>query len=79
MSDLDERAWWVFRMPEATVYVPAQTEAKARNALASNSYKGAPVDSWPLKWTRICSRQALARELLTPRSLPSESKEQDHE
>lgn len=64
MTDLDERTWWVFRMPESTVSVPAPTEQRARSALAANSYRNAPVDSWPLIATRVTSRQALARQAL---------------
>lgn len=59
MSDLDERAWWVFRLPESTAYVPASTELRARSVLAIHCYKDAPVDSWPLIGTRATSRDAL--------------------
>lgn len=68
MSDDDERARWVFRLPEATCYVPAGSEEAARKALVANSYKGAPVHEWPLLSTRVTSRNALAASLLRPRA-----------
>lgn len=63
-SDQDERAWWVFRLPEATAYVPAATEAAARAAIERDAYKGAPVDSWPCVGSRFTSREMLSAELL---------------
>jgi len=68
VTDLDERAWWVFLAPGGKAYVPAATEQLARSVLASNCYPGAPVDSWPLEGTRFTSRFALSRELLRERS-----------
>lgn len=64
VSDLDERPWWVFETPGSTVYVPAETEARARTALAASCYPNAPVDAWPLIGTRVTSRQALAASLV---------------
>lgn len=63
-DDLDDRAWFVFRLPEATRYVPAGTEAQARSQMRVNSYENAPIDTWPLIGTRFCSREALTHELL---------------
>lgn len=65
--DLDERAWWVFKMPESTAYVPAASEEAAREVLSKNCYPKAPVHEWPLISTRVCSRQALTAALLRPR------------
>lgn len=45
--------WWIFKMPECTVYVPATSEADARIRLRAHCYKGAPVDSWPFLGTRL--------------------------
>ncbi len=64
---MDELAWWVFQMPEATCYVPAESEAAARAALVVNCYRGAPVASWPLVSTRVATRQALAASLMRSR------------
>ena len=52
-------AWWVFQTPGSVAYVPAASEQKARSALATHCYKDAPVDSWPLIATRVCSRAVL--------------------
>lgn len=64
---MDEKTWWVFRMPECTVYVPARSELDARAALLRDCYKGAPVHTWPLISTRVCSRQALTASLMRSR------------
>lgn len=64
MSDLDERAWWVFQLPGSIAYVPAGSEEAARAVLRKTSYQGAPVDSWPLISTRVTSREALVKSLL---------------
>ena len=63
-ADLDERAWHVFALPASTAIVPASTEADARAVLASHSYPGAPVASYPLVATRWTSRAAIVAELL---------------
>lgn len=68
MSDLDEQPWFVFRLPEATAYVPASSEERARRQLVASSYKSAPVASWPCIGSRYASRQALVRALLRPRA-----------
>ena len=52
-------AWWAFQTPGSVAYVPAASKQKVRSVLATHSYKGAPVDSWPLIATRVCSRAAL--------------------
>lgn len=67
-TDLDERAWWVFRLPNATAHVPAASEPEARAVLRRTAYEKAPVESWPLVATRVCSRQALTRSLLASQS-----------
>lgn len=67
--DVDDRPWFVFRLSDiATAYVPAETEEQARANLVRSSYKGAPVESWPLIGTRFCSRQALTASLLRKRT-----------
>lgn len=69
--DLDERAWWAFQPPWGAVfYVPAVSEDAARAILADTCYRGAPVRTWPLVSTRVCSRLALAASLLRPRQSP---------
>lgn len=76
--DLEERAWWVFALPESTSYVPANSESEARRRLAATSYKGAPVHLWPLVATRVTSRQALVASLMkspSPTSSGSSSTE----
>jgi hypothetical protein len=67
---LIERAWFVFRLPEATSYAPGDTEDEARAVVRRNSYDKAPVDSWPCIGSRFCSREALTRSLLRPRVPP---------
>ena len=62
--DLDERAWWTFRMPAAVVHVPAADEGEARAKLRATCYQDAPVDAWPLIGSRFTSREALALSLL---------------
>ncbi len=69
-SDLDERAWWVFQTPSSVAYVPALTEQRARSVMAANAYPNAPVDAWPLVGTRVTSREALTRDLLTKGNNP---------
>jgi hypothetical protein len=72
VSDLDERAWWVFRLPEAVAYVPAGSEEQARAVLASTCYPAtkrypaAPVHEWPLTRTRVCSSAALTKGVAKP-------------
>ena len=61
---LEERAWWIFRLPgspgvEATAYVPAESEETAREHMRRSSYKDAPVHDWPLIGTRFTSRDRL--------------------
>lgn len=68
MRDLEEREWWVFQLPAATSYVPARSEAEARDSLRRTAYEKAPIETWPLVATRVCSRQALTRSLLASRS-----------
>lgn len=68
LSDLKERTWWIFKLPNATSYVPASNEEDARRKMAQHSYVGAPVHAWPLIGTRVCSREALTRSLLRKRS-----------
>lgn len=67
MSDLDERAWWAIATPMgATWYVPATSEAAARQALAvtvDKAYRDA-VQVWPLVSTRVTSRERLAASLM---------------
>lgn len=65
--DLEERTWWVFKLPEATSYVPANSEAEARAKMRKNSYEKAPVHTWPLIGTRFTSRQVLTASLLRHR------------
>ncbi len=64
VSDLDERAWWVFALPAALVYVPAASEESARRKVVATCYDGAPVERWPLVRTRVCSRERLVASLL---------------
>lgn len=61
ISDLDERAWWIFQLPEAVTAVPANTEADARETLVKYCYPNAPVHEWPLIGTRWTSRAAFGR------------------
>lgn len=56
-----ERAWWIFRLPEAIATVPADTEEQARVKLAATCYKGAPVHEWPCVGSRWASREAVGR------------------
>lgn len=72
MSDLDERTWWVFRLPQSTCYVPAGSEEAARAVLRKTSYQGAPVDVWPLISTRVTSREALVKSLLRKKNTSKE-------
>lgn len=58
------RLWFVFELPTSRAYVPADTEAAARAALTANSYKGAPVASWPCVGSFDASRQRLVTSLL---------------
>lgn len=69
MDDLIEREWWVFAMPHGVLaYVPAGSEAVAREVLANMCYRHAPVADWPLTGTRVACRERLTRELLRPRT-----------
>lgn len=67
MSDIDERAWWAIATPMgATWYVPAASEAGARQALAATvdkAYRDA-VQVWPLVSTRVTSRERLVASLM---------------
>lgn len=54
------RYWWAFALPESIAWVPAFSEAGAREVLTRNSYQGAPVYAWPLVATRVTTRAALA-------------------
>ncbi len=67
VSDLEERPWFVFKLPEAVSYVPGRTEEEARAVMRKNSYDKAPVDAWPCIGSCFTSREALARTLLLPR------------
>ncbi len=64
---MDELPWWIFRMPESLVHVPAASEEAARAVLVANSYRDAPVASWPLVSTRVATRSALAASLTRSR------------
>lgn len=59
------RHWFAIRLPESTAYVPARSIEAARMALARTSYKGAPVNSWPLVETYVGTRGELALYLAT--------------
>ena len=74
IDDQTERAWWVFLLPAATCYTPANDEETARRQLVDSCYKGAPVASWPCIGSRWVSRAALTAERLRPRTSPDQSK-----
>lgn len=75
MTDTDERAWFVFQLPEAVVYVPASSEADARAALRETVCREARnlVDAWPLVGTRWTSRERLTAEQLRNANEPPET------
>lgn len=62
---MTSRPWFLFQIPlppgvvASRCYVPADTEAEAREKLAKNSYKGAPVHEWPCLGSRWASRERL--------------------
>lgn len=60
-----DRPWFLFQLPlppgvvASRCYVQADTEAEAREKLARESYKGAPVHEWPCLGSRWCARERL--------------------
>jgi hypothetical protein len=73
VNDLDERAWWVIEMPDAIVYVPAETFEAAQKNLVANCYAKAPVEGWPLICSRYTSRAAIIKAALGRPVLPCAS------
>lgn len=56
--------WYVFTLPAATSYVPADSEEAARRALTATCYSHAPVHAWPCLGFIITSRRELLPYML---------------
>lgn len=63
LSNATVRTWFVFALPFATTYVPADDLDEARRTLAANAYPGAPVASWPHVDVVRASRDELVERL----------------
>jgi len=63
--DHEERAWWVFQIPDSGVrwFCPAESEEMARRGLVALVCKERREEAarWPLVSTRWCSRERLHR------------------
>ncbi len=60
MTDDDIRTWFVFALPGATAFVPADSEDAARRVLRATCFRDAPIHAWPVIGQRWCSRDVLA-------------------
>lgn len=68
MDDLEERAWFVFKLsPTTRVFMPAVSLDDAIEKLRVLHYKGAPIAGYIYEMSCFCSRQDLVKSLLRPR------------